>query len=320
MLILQHEKISHEDIYEAMRRGISFIKKAQMPSGELPTRISSHDDMKDSQYIKTIAMALLVASSLVPVKILFDDANQIIGKCVEFILNEMEDDKKFKFFGKDSDIIPDLEDTTYALTLLLENGIDLDYDSLANEMLQYRTNEGIFYTWFKENDYKIDWVTNTNILYFYNNNMGIRVLEVEYYLKNVIHNKSFEDSSLYYKNPFSFIYFFTRLCSDDVMNVFKNEIPILIDFLLDKFSDNDGWSNPLNNILATTSLINCGYDGEILNRAVKMVIDEQEKDGGWQIGQIFNHRSINFAYGSRELSTSLAIEGLGKYSIRPLYK
>jgi hypothetical protein len=314
MKLEEEIKIDVEEIRTAIENGIFFIKNTQLPSGEIPTYISSDEDMKNCRYIKTISMALLVASSLKYVKEFSFEASIIISKSLDFLIDEMENDIKWKFFGKDSNVIPDLEDTSYALALFLENNIFLDYKKIAEEILEYRTEKGIFHTWFTKIDTKIDWVTNTNILYFYNNSIMKRIPEVEEYLKYVIKNGQFKNGSLYYKNAFSFIYFFTRLSSDDKMKIFNNEISILVDFLLERFSFDGCWNNSFNNILATTALINSGYNGPILKFGITKILAEQDTDGGWPIGQIFNHRSINYVYGSRELSTSIAIEGLAKYT------
>lgn len=311
-------KNGFREIGTVIDRGVFFLKKNQMPSGEFRTYISSHEDMKNPSYIKTVSMSLLIASALKPLIRSSPEVDQIISKSIEFILAEMEDGVKWKFFGNGSDISPDLDDTSYALALLLENNIKFDYAKPDNEMLQNRDKNGIFYTWFRKHDNNVDWVTNTNILYFYKL-LNKRIPEVENYLREIVKSRRFEKGSFYYKNPFSFLYFFTRLCSVAGIETFQKEISVLMDFLVRNFDFKTGWGNAFNNILGMIALINGKYNGRILNRSINIVLGGQEEDGGWPLGQIFNHRSISYFYGSRELSTSLAIEGLAKYLQKPQF-
>jgi len=269
--------------------------------------------MKGSRYIKTIAMTVLVADCLKHVRD-YPQTKQMIEKSIQFLLNEKENEMIWRFFGKDSNIIPDLDDVCYTLAFLKENKVDLNYEKVANELLRYRNAEGLFYTWFPEKgkNNNVDWVTNTNVLYFFYCINKKTIPEVENYLMVIIEEKKFTEGSLYYHTPYSFVYFFTRLYLDGNAKHFGPVIPAIVNFLLERRTIN-GWGKKIDNILATIGLINCNFEGLILHKSIEEVLDLQNQDGSWPIGSIFRHRTINRYYGSRELCTAFAIELLQKY-------
>ncbi|MCK4223714.1 MAG: hypothetical protein KAX39_00950 [candidate division Zixibacteria bacterium] len=302
-------------IRDSIFKGLSFIEKSQLPSGEFPTYVSANANMKSCHYIKTIAMTVLVADCLKHVRD-YSQAKQMIEKSIQFLLNQKENEMVWRFFGKNSNIIPDLDDICYTLAFLKENKVDLDYGKFGNELLRYRNAEGLFYTWFpkKGKNNNVDWVTNTNILYFFYC-IDKRITEVENYLKQIITEGKFAKGSLYYHSPYSFIYFFTRLYSDKNAETFSSVIPVLIDFLLMNERENIV-KNEIEDILAEIGLINSGFEGLLLDKAIEKILDFQNKDGGWAMGSIFRHRTVNRYYGSRELSTAFAIKCLAKYQRR----
>lgn len=303
-------------ICNSVSKALLFIANSQFPSGEFPSYVANNIEMKNYSYIKTIAITVLVADCLKHVKGIFN-VKQMINKSIEFLINEKEDEMKWRFFGKGSNIITDLEDVCYVLAFLEENKIDLNYEKFAEELLEYRNADGLFYTWFPEKgeNNNVDWVTNTNILYFFYHNKKKSIPEVENYLRSIITEKKFTRGSLYYHSPYSFLYFFTRLYRDGNAGNFDSVIPLIEKFLLEKKVRNR-WSSKLNYIFATIGLINCNYDGPILRKSINKVLELQNHDGSWPIGSIFRHRTIKRYYGSTVFSTALAIELLVKYFSR----
>jgi len=301
-------------IEESISRGISFLKNSQFSSGEFPTYYANSPDMKICQYIKTISVTLLIADSLKHVTD-YPRTKEMISKSTDFLLSEKENEFTWRFFGKDSKIVPDLDDTCYALAVLNENNVPLDYEKIADRLMNYRNSSGLFYTWFPEkgNKNNTDWVTNTNVLYFFNTIMRKPPIEVSTYLRNIITEKRFVNGSLYYHNPYSFIYFFTRLYSESNFETFDSSMPLIYDFLLSNFKGTA--DEPISHsVLPVVALLNGGVSNRsLLEKGINVILSSQQKDGGFPIDSIFRHRSYERYYGSRGLFTALATEALSKY-------
>ena len=83
-------------------------------------------------------------------------------------------------------------------------------------------------------------------------------------------------------------------------------------YLLNKRNVVSEWGNNLENAMATVSLINCGYKGVEVEKAIDNLLKAQRPDGGWPNSAFFAGVPELF-YGSRELTTAIAVEALWKY-------
>ena len=292
-------------------KGIKFLRNSQYLNGEFPTFVSNNEKMRNARYIKSIAMTIAVPYSLKLTDSKF--AQSIIKKAIKFVLKEKENEMIWRFFGKNTSVHPDLDDTSYALAFLMENGIKMDYQKFAKKLLAFRNKDGLFYTWFPNKGGRnvIDFVVNTNILYFFAL-LGWRVKEVEKWIEEIIKKQGFKEGSYYYHMPCSFIYFFSRLNTTKVA-LPKTIMEMLVNFLIDKKDQFILDENYLNSALMAVSLLNMGYNGPVLKNALRVIVKNQNQDGGWPIASIFRHRTVNLYYGSRALSTAFAMEALIKY-------
>lgn len=312
-----------ESCTSSIKSGISFLSKNQLSSGEFATMIAPNHDMKDSIYVKSPFFTALILYSLSHLNKL-EDLNGITRKATNFLLQERDDTGYWRFFGKESGIPPDLDDTCCALSAFYIYGIELDFETISNSFLKYRDNEGIFYTWVldlystngKNDNYVnyIDWVVNSNILFFYSL-LKKHLPEIVDYLCHIVKEKMFIDGSKYYNSPFSFLYCVTRIYAYSNTKDFQSTKPILKGYLLDTQNNKGGWGNSLEDAMATVSLINLGVKGKSLEKAINNLLSLQESDGGWPITPFFFYiypDELKF-YGSRELNTAIVVETLSKY-------
>ncbi len=306
-------------IIKSIREGISFLLTNQLISGEFSTTRAEKNDMKNSSCIKSIFFTTFVLHSLNQLKNDFP-INETVRNAIKFLLNEKEGEGFWRFFGKGTHLPLDLDDTCCALSALFENNVELEYRTIANCLLNYRDNKGVFYTWILdryspkthnelEND--IDWVVNANVLFFFSL-IKMPIPEVVDYICNIVKEKVFEDGSIYYYSPFGFIYCLSRAYADGEAVGLKPILEKIKNYLLNKQNVAGEWGNTLENAMASVSLINCGYKGIEVDRAINNLLKAQRADGGWPNGAFFAGVPELF-YGSRELSTAIVIEALWKY-------
>lgn len=298
-----------ESIEKAIERGIDFIARKQLPSGEIPTVKADNKKMENATHIKTVTITSLVLWALRHFKN-FPKVSSIIRKGIDFLISEKENDMEWRFFGKGSDIIPDMDDTVSILTVLKENNIPLNYLKYAMKLIKIRNEKGLFYTWFPEKGEanNIDWVVNAIVLYFFQS-LGIKVPEVEEFLVEVVQKGLFKKGSLYYHSPYAFAYYISNLYADCGLNFSREVKESIVSFILENYTQ----LSCIDLALSAVSLSNFKFREEEYKKMINLLINMQMNDGGWPIGTIFKHRTKEIYYGSRELTTAIALEGLYKF-------
>ncbi len=312
-----------ESCTSSIKSGISFLSENQLSSGEFATTIAPTPDMKDSIYVKSPFFTSLILYSLSHLN-KSADLNDITRRASNFLLQERDDTGFWRFFGKESGIPPDLDDTCCALSALYIYGVELDFKTISNSLLKYRDKEGIFYTWVldwysanSKNEHYVnytDWVVNANILFFYSL-LKKPLPEIINYLCRVVKEKVFTNGSRYYNSPFSFLYCVTRIYAYNNAKDLQSTKPIIEKYLLDTQNDRGGWGNSLEDAMSTVGLINLGVKRKRLEKAIDNLLSLQDGDGGWPIAPFsyYIYPKEKEFYGSRELNTAVASEALLKY-------
>lgn len=313
--------LSHKEVDTSIEKAIYFLKERQLPSGEFPANHSLSPDMADSAYVSEVFGSTFVLHALSFVEP-DTEIDEIRNKTAVFLLANKEEPGVWRYYGKYSNIPPDMDDTSAAFASLKENGIPVEKSGLEYA-LYYRTPEGLFYTWmneekwmnksdpyywfYKTND--IDAVVNANMLYALSL-ADEQATAVSDYLNSYIENNSFTEPTIYYHNPYIQLYMFTRAYADGHAKDLKPSMPVIRNYLLSTQKPDGSWGNELNTSLAAISLLNTGYKGEALDRAITYILSNQRSDGGWPELGI---QSLAFYYGSEEMTTAFSLEALGKY-------
>jgi len=315
-------KMVTKRIEESLRKGICFLSNRQLPSGEFGTMMWEKANIEAASYVKSVFVTSFVLHSLAKMRN-FTKVKEIGQNAISFLLDEMEQKSLWRFFGKNSHIHFDVDDTCCILASLKEWGVDMNYLSQAHSMLKYRDNQGMFYTWvldvdppFEKEDNNIDWVVNANVLFFYSL-LDHPLSEVEQYLIQVVETGAFQQRSSYYDSPFTFIYCLTRAYSDGCNSTLSSAITGIKDYLLYGKDRNRRYKDPLENASSIIGLLNCGGKTTELTQAIEHLLRMQGRDGGWQKSMFFTggpYTEYSIAYGSRELTTAIALEALYKYS------
>lgn len=345
---------SHEKVDAGIKKAISFLKERQLPSGGFATYISNSSDMANGIYIPSV----IFDTTIVLHSLKFVDSDSEVDemkiKIVEFLLANKEEPGVWGFYGKDPSIPselnstqigglpysliidlnmpPDLDDTAAAFTSLRENGIHVEESGLEYS-LYYRSPDGLFYTWMNEDKWlnesdplnwfykqnQTDALVNANMLYALSL-AGKQAPEVSIYLNSYIKNKSFTEPTMYYYNPYTQLYMLTRAYADGYVEDLKPSMPIVRKYLLSTQKPDGSWGNEINTSLAAVSLLNTGYKGRALDKAITYLLRNQRNDGGWRIGSFHGMKwifpegySVNFYWGSEEDTAAFSLEALGKY-------
>lgn len=308
-------------IAESLRKGICFLSDRQLPSGEFATIRWEKPKVEAASYVKSVFVTSFVLHSLREMEN-FIQVKEISQQAIKFLLSEMEQNGLWRFFGKNSHIHFDVDDACCILASLKEWGVRMNYYSQASLLLKYRNNQGLFYTWIldvdppsKKEDNNIDRVVNANALFFYSL-LDRPLPEAEHYLIQVVETGEFLQRSPYYDSPFTFIYCLTRAYADGCNSTLGSAVTGIKGYLLHAKGRNKLCGDPLEGALAAVGLLNCGGKTTESTQAVEYLLSMQEEDGGWPIG-IFHtegpYTEYRIAYGSRELTTAIALEAVSKY-------
>lgn len=291
--------------------GIRFLEEAQLSSGAFGMRLSRDSGLNGAEIESSPFFTALILHGLSHLGNM-SGVRGIAEKATGYLLQEKEECGCWRFFGKGSEIAPDVDVTVCALAALRLNAIAMDYGAASSALLKYRDTEGMFATWIWEKPNCVDWVVNANALYFHTM-IEKAFPAIEEYVCRIIRSGEFRDGSEYYKSPISGLYFFSRLCADRPIEKFRSVIPVIRDYLLGRQTDRGGWGNPLEDILAATALINTGWSGKEIGKAIHHILEQQQADGGWPAAAFsyyFPPGGIRY-YGSREFNTAMALEALG---------
>lgn len=308
-------------IAESIINGIRFLRDRQLPSGEFATMKWQKFNLRSASYERSVFTTSLVLHSLRHLA-MYSSVSKMGERAIAFLLNNKEKNGLWRFGGKDTYFHFDMDDTCCVLASLNEWGVELDYYSQAVDLLKYRDEQGLFYTWildvdppFKKDINNIDWVVNANALFFYSLiNHPLPV--VEQYLNQVVDTGLYHKRSFYYDPTFAFIYCLTRAYSDGLNNRSNSAVKNIEGYLLGPNKKPTIYGRPLENAITAVALLNISREISGIELMIGRLIDTQNKNGGWPIDSFFwggPYVEYDLAFGSEELTTAIALEAMAKY-------
>jgi hypothetical protein len=318
--LMLYQNLTTRKIEDAITGGISFLRITQLASGEFVTTRAPQIDMTNSSEVSSVFLTSFIVHCLTHLKKYYS-VNDLLGQASDFLLSQKEGKGYYRFFGKETHLPLDLDCTCCVLAALIKCNIKLDYDNIADFLLHYRNEAGVFYTWMpdlfptkNQRDFQndIDCVVNANALFFYS--LIRRHLPVLVDYLNNATKKQFRSGSIYYYSPISYTYCLSRTYADGSAEGLSPIIGEITDYLLNIWSYGAQWGNTLENSMAAVSLLNCGYRGNVLTKAIIDLLCRQESTGGWSNSAFFAGIP-DLYYGSSDLTTAIAIEALWKYLV-----
>jgi len=315
-VVIKLPKLRPNSILSVMQRGLSFLRNSQLPSGNFRTIQSRSIILEKGRYRRSPFITTFVLYSLTSLQPLFE-TDDLIERGIEYLLSECESPGIWRFFGRGSHMLPDLDDTCCALVILKKfqmSGIDFSYAS--QHMLQFRDHSGVFYTWMNlppdNND--VDPVVNSNALFFYSL-IDKDLQDVKNYLINIIQEIALNGTSFrssYYLSLSSLLYTISRAITFQkaMMPGSSDTIELSVKKLLSEVPKN-------NDVLDTALILSASLNLGMIDKHAKVrlvsILRQQNLDGSWNAIPFFKEgQGIDIYYGSPELTTALCLEALAK--------
>lgn len=198
---------------EALERGVAYLRRAQLPSGELPVLAS---DRPDPSVFPTAVMAHSLS--------FVAEARDVRDRALDFLAAEMQPGGLWKHWprahSQHAFLLPDVDDTACASAVLTRAGRNIPDN--RDTLLRNRTRKGLFRTWLlryrhplamyafftatSAKPFDVDAVVNANALFY----LGPVPAVVEW-LVGVLRDGRERQCDKWYDNPFVVWYFFARV-------------------------------------------------------------------------------------------------------------
>jgi hypothetical protein len=299
----------------AVRRGVAFILRGQLPSGEFRCDMSGSADMSQAHPAATAYVTTYVAHALRMVGPMAGAADAL-RKATAFIERERRSTdagSSWNYLETTPSPVPDdVDDTSVAAAALLESGRAVRVVDFERE----RAASGAYATWLSGARNEVDCGVNANVL-FYESLAGERDDRLCAYLAERIARRDWRNCSVYFVAPEFFPYAVARAFADGRASCLSSSMSEVTSFLLSTQHADGSWGTDLSTAYASAALLDAGYRGRAIDQAVAWMLGRQSPDGAWASSASYTDSGVhgpggNF-YGSPELTTAMALEALSKY-------
>ena len=336
-------RVENIEIETSVERAIEFLRRSQLPSGEFKSYRSTDAEMSrdcefDSSPFPTAMIAYCLSFHDSPV------VRQMLDSVARFFLFEMEGAGVWRYWTRQHqyhrNIPPDLDDIVYISSFLRQQ--EIDFPDNEKLVLANRNERGLFYTWlvprmistletsywrvvlrealkpvslyyfWKLNESSpndIDCVVNANVLFYLGERAETEPI-IEYLIEIVRENRE-DCCDKWHLNRFTFYYALSRNYLAGV-KAFEAVRETVINRIL-ATAQNDGsfGNNMLETALAVCALLNLDHKSNQLYKAVRALLNAQQKSGAWQIAPLYyGGPKKYFGWGSEELTTGFCIEAI----------
>jgi hypothetical protein len=312
---------------EATRRGLDYLSRTQLPSGEFATHTGPDLNLaRASLYPKSVYVSTFVIHSLT---YLAADPSvaRIRERAADFLEAEEEENGTWNYEGRGEWRLPaDLDTTCCAAAALVVLGRrpPRAFFPLLWQVVR-RTESapgGPYYTWVGVNDDRddpvaapfareVDPLVNANVL-FCCGLLGIDLPRTAEYLRGVVRAEAYVGRSYYCISPHFVIYALSRAHADGGTVGLAPVRPTLRDYLLTRLPPPEAGASALNLACRAAALLNLEADPNEVEPYLDRLLDTQERDGRWPIWAAWAGFPPNYD-GSPALTTALALEALGKW-------
>ncbi|MDD4650669.1 MAG: hypothetical protein PHQ34_00410 [Methanothrix sp.] len=291
----------------AIERGIDFLVENQLDSGEFPTRVAVIPRMEGGRLYNSPFVTSFVLYSVKGLR--HPKLDQMIQNALCFLQDEQEEGGIWRFHTKKNlyhklqKLPPDLDDISVVSHILKTYGVHFDdnHDLISGNLDQ----EHRYLTWIGPsfaND--VDCVVNANVLLY----LGENDQHICTYINNAIRGDL--PFSKWYFDKLFFYYIVSRAFENGITDLNINK-DIIIDQVLRRQRNNGSFGNDLHSAFAMNILHNFNFAGNAIEKGTEYMADKQNTDGSWDIFGFCS--AINAFYGSKALTTALALEALNKY-------
>lgn len=333
---------------KSIDNGIKYLIEHQIPNGQFITYACSDpalqkELMPDSNNFITAC----IGHSLLQIDHGMIDG--IVQKSLNFLSYQSTTGGTWGFFTKDHlyhNIAPiDVDDSCCISALYRDFSGKNSMEWNKKTILSNRAPNGLFYSWFiprfrvvKNKSYwklvlrrlkmpvhhfifwrsveatrnDIDGVVNANALYYFGDIP--EMAPVIKFLIEIIENEKEENCDLWYLDALIVYYFFTRNYHKGIKALEPIVEPIKARTLAKQQDDGSFGKSVLETSCAVSTLLNIGYTGPEVDKAIKYIQNTQHENGSWQRWAAFYGGPKRLrSYGSEELTTGFCLEALGRY-------
>jgi len=342
------DQLQPRTIDQAIAQGVDYLHQHQFPNGEFCLYLGHEDNLKDtipySNMFSTslICYSLLKLSHLPKAKEMLD----LSGTFLQFQSMRAGTWNNFTSWAPLFKVCPADVDNTACASKVLQS-LKRDYPMNRDIMLCNRNSKGLFYTWytlrpnttwnkdywllilrefkypiqsfffwskFECNRNDVDAAVNANVLFYLGLDESTK--PIINYMLNIIEQNKEADCDLWYRNPFTIYYFFSRNYKGGITALEPVKKPI-IDRILATVQTNGSIGNSiLDTALGIITLINLNYNSMVLTKAINHLLDHQTSYGNWARRAVYYGGPKKLScFGSEELTTGFCLEALALYSL-----
>lgn len=303
-----------DEINNSITQCISYLDKGLDDEKITQTEVSRSPNMTEPFFISSVYIPSYILHSMS----FLDNSSiktKIVSKISNFLQYNMEELGIWRFHGKFDDFPPpDFDDTCCAIASLKKNQIEIE-TKLLDLLPMYRSDSGMYYTWInddinKQSSYHTDGGVNINIL-FCISLFNKRIKEIIDYINLNSSTYEFSQFSIYSISDYSITYMISRAFRDGEIAELGMSIDHIVEFLKQNQKKDGGWGNDLDSVFGFTTLVNAGYKGRELQKALDCLLNRQR--GNRMLNSCAFFKAFAPAYyGSTYLTTAIFMESLLK--------
>ncbi len=338
--------ICPEHLDAAIKRGIEFLRKNQLPSGEFKTLVAKDTALAvEARHDSSPFATAHIVSNLASCHI--EELTPIIQRAAKFLSSQRLTCGLWKFWAKNHpgfwDIPADMDDTCVVSLALRDAKVDIRQ---SIEVLTGNIDErGRFFTWIQRRPVHkrkilslwillpiaksvlgregffqtgearrddIDAVVNANVVRHLACHPGATTRAVEW-LWQVIQSRREEAEDRYYQNEFALYYSIARALQDNV-TAFSRFKTTMQNRILNRINEDGSIGQTIQDTaLAAVALVAVGAPREVFERTVLFLLSQQQQDGSWPThSYYYGGWSRDLCWGSQELTAGFCLEALLK--------
>lgn len=343
------EAIDSNKLDSGINRGLEFLSRSQLPSGEFRVLMSTDRSLETN----CVADSSPFATALISYSLGFaapERAQEMLDRALGFFITEMEGRGLWRYWTRQhiyhSAIPPDLDDIACISYVLRKHGID--FPDNRGFVLANRNSKGLFYTWltprwpmpfnarywaasfrqwlnpiksfyfWKLNEsgrHDVDCIVNANVLFYLDQlGEGEAARPVVDYLLEVLRQGNEDCCDKWHLNRFTFYYAVARNFDAGISGFAPAREETVNRILKAANADGSIGSNELETALAVCALLYWNCSAVKLKHAVKFLLERQQAGGDWPRAVLYyGGPKRYYGWGSEELTTGFCLEALLHY-------
>jgi hypothetical protein len=295
----------------ALRQGVSFLSRAQLPSGELPVRAFAKPTLEGSgrpdASIFATTFCLHTLEQLHTAEVPVPQATLARGR--RFLLGEMSGPGLFAYYTRThvARLPPDTDDTCCASAVLRRAHPFLMWGENLAALLRSRDTTGRFLTWIEPFDgpNRVDPGVNANALLYLGDRPETRVAS-KFVRRALVQEDPVEDAG-YYPDWLVLAYLVWRAWRGGAGSL--SEAVAAAGRRADAAQRTDGsFGGDVRTACAVALLSSPPARRDALRAGVEVLLERQGRDGSWAPGLVY--RSMDEFFGSEALTTALCLDAL----------